>query len=362
MDPTFEDILKPLGESTIDLLTNVANDVSELFHSEGDLSPSELFRKLRTDILVNSIDIIKSIVVGATTFLRKSIGAFKGMMTGKIEIPIISALYKICTNDDLDWLKLVSFILGFMTCTMSKIVTGNAPPRLKDPGLKMLNKIVDGKLAEPEEKANALFFTGVGMSISAVSIVYDAITTAKGVLHVGAAETAVGSVSSGTFGIALDIAELICILPNDPGAPGYELRNWIAYLSAASIGMELALMIGCKGPDPAAEKGVAAFRFIIDVVSACLYGIVFSKELEVEKKDWAEKDDDLTDCAICEDVIGTAKSCGKFVCEVSAESPASAAVGLAVMAAAGLGLTVNKGFTLNLMAKANSHCYRGALC
>ncbi|KAH0836030.1 hypothetical protein FOPE_04183 [Fonsecaea pedrosoi] len=361
-EPSFEEILKPLGESLMKLVTDLARDVSELFHGMGDLSPSQLFAKLGNDLLVNVIDVVKSIVVGVLKFLRKSIGVFKDLVTGKINVPIISALYKLCTGNDLNWLKLVAFILGFMTCTMSRIVTGKPPPRLQDPGQKFLDKMVDGGASEVEQKGNALFFSGVGMSISAVKIVYDAIAVAKSVSKVGAAQTAVTSVKTEAFGVAMDIATIVCIFPTDPQAPGYEMRKWITYINAASVGMDLALMLGSQGPNPAAEKGVAIFKFATDLVSACLYGIVFSKELDAEKKSWPDKDDDLTNCAICEDVFGAVKSCGKLICAVSAESPQSAAVGLAVMAAAGLGLTVNKGFTLNRTAEVNPKCYRGALC
>ncbi|KAL2414163.1 hypothetical protein ABEF95_004464 [Exophiala dermatitidis] len=360
--PSFEDILKPLGESLMKLVTDIANDVSRLFNSAGDMSPADLFARLGDNLLVNVIDVIKSIVLGVLKFLRKSIGLFKDIATGKISVPIISALYKLCTGDDLDWIKLVSFILGFMTCTLSRIVTGKPPPRLHEPGQKFLDKMVDGSTTADEKKGNALFFSGVGLSISAVKIIYDAITVAKSVTKVGAVETAVGSVKTEAFGIVMDIASAICIYPSDPKAPGYDIRKWIVYLNGANICMDVALKIGSKGPNPAMEKGVAIFKFITDVVNACLYGMVFSKELQADKKDWTDKDDDLTNCAICEDVFGTVKSCGKLICGVSSESPQSAVVGLAVMAAAGLGLTVNKGFTLNRVAEANPQCYRGALC
>jgi hypothetical protein len=361
-DPTFEEILKPLGESLMKLVTDLANDISALFHDSGDLSPNQLFAKLGSDLLVDTIDIIKSIVLGVLKFLRKSIGLFKDIATGKMSIPIISVLYKLCTGNELDCLKLASFILGFMTCTMSKIVTGKAPPRLHDPGQKLLDRIVDGGASEDEQKGNALFFAGAGMSISAVKIVYDAIAVMKSVSKVGAAETALTGAQTGAFGIALDIVSIICIFPTDAQAPGYEIRKWITYLNAAGIGMELAFMIGNKGPNPGGEKGVAIFKFITDLVNACLYGIVFSKELEAEKKVWKDKDDDLTNCAICEDVIGTIGSCGRLICMVSGESPQSAAIGLAVMSACGLGLTINKGFTLNRTAEVSPQSYRGALC
>ena len=61
--------MKPLGESLMNLVTDLANDVSAVFHDSGDLSPNQLFAKLGSDLLVNTIDIVKSIVLGVLKFL-----------------------------------------------------------------------------------------------------------------------------------------------------------------------------------------------------------------------------------------------------------------------------------------------------
>lgn len=76
-EPTWEDIVKPLGQSIRNLAKDLAHDVSKLFGSKKSLSSGQLWEKLGKDMLKDFLDVIRQVVLSMLKLAQKLLTSLK---------------------------------------------------------------------------------------------------------------------------------------------------------------------------------------------------------------------------------------------------------------------------------------------
>jgi hypothetical protein len=282
----------------------------------------------------------------------------------RINIPIISALWKKMGLGDLTVFGAVSFILGAMTCIMSKLITSHAPPRFDTVDESFFASLVQGTAPKSSKKDLAIFGGCLIMNVTIVSGIVDVVKLMKQIATQGGGAateslTSGGGVAS-LFGIAVKVAGLISMMPTDTSVPGHEYRMWAIYMSLLATGADLLFTYTGIGGEESTIK-LEAFKLILQLVNFGLYEAVFVDELNA-KDDYAGKDLTLSVLGSVENVWTTIRSCGKTVAFATAKKePEIAAVGLGVMMGAGTALIINKGATLHRSADLNVTTTRGVV-
>jgi hypothetical protein len=284
--------------------------------------------------------------------------------TNRINIPIITALWSKMGLGDLTVFGAVSFILGAMTCIMSKLLTSHAPPRFDTIDESFFDSLVKGTAPTSRKEDLAIFGGCLIMNVTIVSGIVDMVKLMKKIATEGGGAateslTEGGGVAS-LFGIAVKVAGLISMMPTDTSVPGHEYRTWAIYMSLLATGADLLFTYTGIGGAESSTK-LEAFKLILQLVNFGLYEAVFVDELNA-KEDYAGKDLTLSVLGSVENIWTTIESCGKTVAFATAkEEPEIAAIGLGVMMGAGAALVINKGATLHRSADLNVTTTRGVV-
>lgn len=254
---------------------------------------------------------------------------------------------------DLTVFGAVSFILGAMTCIMSKLITGRAPPRFDTVDESFFDSLVQGTIEDSRKTDLAMFGGCLIMNVTIVKGIVDVIQLLKTIATQGGGAATESLTEGGgvvfLFGTAVKVAGLISMLPTDTKVPGHEYRKWAIYMSLLATGADvLFTYTGIGGAESATKLEV--FKLILQLVNFGLYEAVFVDELNEQSK-YPGKDQTLSILGSVENVWTTLESCGKTLAYATAkEQPEIAAIGLGAMMGAGGALVVNKGATMHRSA------------
>lgn len=278
-----------------------------------------------------------------------------------INIPVITALYEWKTGGTLTLFDAVCFILGFMTCILSKIITQRAPPRLENFNAASLNSLVSGNADKQTKVDLALFGGSLSITVVVLKNLYDTYKLVSSAAS-GGNEAAVETLSSGPalfcFGIVTDVVGILVAMPSDSSAPGYELRRWAAYMGCLSAASSVLFKFTSIGGEDAAKK-IEIWKMVLQLVNFGLYEATFVHELDNDVN-WAGKDEALSIMGGLENIWNTVKAAGKTVaCTTVNSDDEVAAIALGVMTGGASALTINKGITLHRTYEVKAESPRG---
>ncbi|MDV7699266.1 hypothetical protein N6B72_20285 [Chryseobacterium soli] len=162
------DVITPTVSALITDLENTFKDFTGLLAGNVD----DAFKMIR-DLIKMIIDPIKTIILGIIKFLKELTGDLQAALTGSLDIPFLSTMYKYFTallgeKEDLTIVNAISFIIAIPYTYISKIFIGAAPFADSDYGMKSSGYFNDlfagqpspfklsGNVAAPEASAGLI--------------------------------------------------------------------------------------------------------------------------------------------------------------------------------------------------------------
>ncbi|WP_164018962.1 hypothetical protein [Pyxidicoccus trucidator] len=94
---------------------------------KGTLSFNDLITQLSSDVVVGLLDVFKSILVKLIGFGQRLVTGAKDLINKKVDLPVISALYREYVGSDMSVLDAVCLLISMPLTTVYKLLKGEAP-------------------------------------------------------------------------------------------------------------------------------------------------------------------------------------------------------------------------------------------
>ncbi|MCY1020140.1 hypothetical protein [Pyxidicoccus sp. MSG2] len=117
---------------------------------KGKLSFNDLIVQLGSDVVVGLLDVFKTILVKLLGFGQRLVTAAQDLINKKLELPVISALYREYVGNDMSVLDAVALLISVPLTTVYKLLKGEAPFPFVDVGPVLSAAGVPGALMAAE--------------------------------------------------------------------------------------------------------------------------------------------------------------------------------------------------------------------
>ncbi|CCO29718.1 hypothetical protein RSOLAG1IB_05970 [Rhizoctonia solani AG-1 IB] len=123
----WDDVLSPAFNSCAKLVSDLVKNLETLFSNGLPSKLGDILKHLGVDLLRDIIVIIRKVVVGLIEFCGHLVEDIKAGMNSKINIPLLSALYRGISGNDLTMLDAVVLLISVPTTVSYKLITGKRP-------------------------------------------------------------------------------------------------------------------------------------------------------------------------------------------------------------------------------------------
>lgn len=281
----------------------------------------------------------------------------------RINIPVISALWKKISGHPLTLIDAISLIIGFPTCILMKIVTGRKPPTLPALSSDFLSSLFSGQQPDNVKADFALYGSALTLMGSALANLFDFFIIAYKV-EVTGIPAGVDYLSPGAAMLIIksliSVVSIVGAMPADSLLPAANLRRWTGYLGIVSVGSRLLFTFTSIGGKESAKK-LQIFDCLISLTNFGLYSAVYAAELKPEAK-FKDKDAMISACGIVENIFNTVVAVSRCTAVQTKDGAEEVAlIALAVMLVTGTALVTNKSLTMSRVAEVKGSSSRGVM-
>jgi hypothetical protein len=357
------DRVVPVVDSFIRLVEDLGKDLAQLFQ-DSDMSVGDMFSQLGSDLLANTLEIIKTLIQALVSVVAKLVLVIKSFGNAQLSTGFLNSLYRwITRGSDLTLFDAIALVIAIPSTQIIKIVTGAKPPNLGKIDKNLFRAMSSSKddsasqssaVSKQQVKDVSTILLGCGCGAACIKLVINDIkflykTATQGL------DVAVGDLSPGAimelFAMGIDAFAIYEAIMNPPSddTPGAELIKAATYIKIFRFGANAIYMLAQK-----MGKGNATLdqvMLVLDLLTALanfsLYNIVYIMELEDTK--WKDYDEDQTLANGADNFLEALSAIGYFTAFTFNKSePITTAVGLACMKYAALGAIVTKGVNFRL--------------
>lgn len=258
----------------------------------------------------------------------------------------------------LNFLEIVSFIIGAPACILIKLITEKSPPDLPTIDADFLSSLSSGNQPADVEAKYTIYASAISIIVSVTGNLLDTIILIF--------KTKVQSIPKGVSWLSssacivlikslVGISSILTALPTNRQYPGTDERNWACYMGLIGIGSNMLFSFTPVGGDDSTKK-CEMIDCVLAVVNFALYDAIYALELEATN-DYPEKDKALSGIGIVENYFKLLVSIGRNVAvQYEEDQPEVAAIGLSMMVIAREELDVAKTATfgrISVLAERN---------
>ncbi|WP_048050996.1 hypothetical protein [Methanosarcina soligelidi] len=120
----FSDVLYPLGEDLVNIVSTFAKDICDMF-TANNLTVSESLAKMSKDMFKQVIDLARKAVDGFLKVVESVISKIKDTLNDTLNIPILSALYKSLSGGEISLLDVVALLISIPVTMLCKVLIYN---------------------------------------------------------------------------------------------------------------------------------------------------------------------------------------------------------------------------------------------
>ncbi|KAK7434452.1 hypothetical protein CaCOL14_012792 [Colletotrichum acutatum] len=357
------DRVVPIVDGFIRLVEDLGKDLAQLFE-DSDMSVGDMFSKLGSNLLVNTLDIIKKLIQALVSVVAKLVLVIKRFGNAQLRSGFLNSLYRwITRGSDLTLFDAIALVIAIPSTQIIKIVTGAKPPSLGTIDKNIFKAVSSSKdecasvvsaLSKQQTKDTKTILLGCGCGAACIKLALNDIkflykTATQGL------EVAVGDLSPGAimelFGMGVDAFAIYNSIMSPPtdDTPGAELIKAATFIKIFRLGANAIYMLAQK-----MGKGNAALdqvMLVLDLLTALgnfsLYSVVYIMELD--DPDWKDYNEDQTLANGADNFLEALSAIGYFTAFTFNKSePVTTAVGLACMKYAALGAIATKGVNFRL--------------
>lgn len=235
-------IVAPEVKKLDDALSQVGAGITDLFKKEGSIDGNDVMN-VSKNMLKAGIAAVQSVIKGLLKLVKIFIGKLSDLGNAEIDIPIFSWLYKKITNGHaLTLFDAISLIMAIPT-TISKLITGKAPPTFKDMDATLMKGLVKGEVVNSQVKTDWAVFraevpVGITLTSGAVGIMkllYKMAT--QGLDEILDTLNTGPSSLFDVFGIVVDMIGSLMVIPDQEGMPGAEYRQCVRAPSSTPVAL-----------------------------------------------------------------------------------------------------------------------------
>ncbi|KAK0542920.1 hypothetical protein OC846_006589 [Tilletia horrida] len=124
----WKEVIQPCFKSVEQLFDEVGQLVTSMLNPRGDVDTSDLFKHFGVQMLRKMVNILRTLMVGIIKLGSVACDAFKLALNTRIEIPVLSALYrKIANGQDLSLIDAICLLLAIPATIVYKVVKQERP-------------------------------------------------------------------------------------------------------------------------------------------------------------------------------------------------------------------------------------------
>ena len=126
----IDDILIPVMKEAAGLLKTMAEDFKTIIQGfiNGTMTLGQAIELLVSDTLIALIDLCEILMIGLLEIANSLITTFQDMINANIQVPFLTAFFKLLTGDDeMSILNGISLLMAAPATVFFKLVSGNAP-------------------------------------------------------------------------------------------------------------------------------------------------------------------------------------------------------------------------------------------
>ncbi|UZP32228.1 hypothetical protein NXS19_000044 [Fusarium pseudograminearum] len=353
----------PIVDSFITLVEDLGKDLAQLFQ-DSDMSIGDMFSKLGSNLLANTLDIIKKLTQALVSVVAKLVLVIKRFGNAQLSSGFLNSLYRwITRGSDLTLFDAIALVIAIPSTQIIKIVTGAKPPSLGAIDKNLFKAMVSSKdesasevsaLSKQQTKDATTILLGCGCGAACIKLVVNDIkflykTATQGL------SVAVGDLSPGAimelFGMGIDAFAIYDAIMNPPtdDTPGAELIKAATYIKIFRLGANAIYMLAQKmgKGDASLDQVMLVLDLLTALANFSLYNVVYIMELE--DSSWKDYDEDRTLANGADNFLEALSAIGYFTAFTFNKSePVTTTVGLACMKYAALGAIITKGVNFRL--------------
>ncbi|KAF7502179.1 hypothetical protein GJ744_006768 [Endocarpon pusillum] len=219
-------------------MSKLGTDITSLFSKSGSINANDVIGVSKS-LLKVGLTAVRGIVNGLLKLVKVFITKICDIGNAEIDIPIFSWLYKKITRGHaLTLFDAISLVVAIPTTIFSKLITGKAPPALKNMDARLMKSLVEGG-DDVDDKVKtdwAVFRAEVAVGITLTSGAVGVIKLLYKMATLGLDEV-LDELHTGpssffdVFGIAVDMIGCLMAIPDQADVPGADLRHWISGIS-----------------------------------------------------------------------------------------------------------------------------------
>ncbi|KAF7557530.1 hypothetical protein G7Z17_g514 [Cylindrodendrum hubeiense] len=362
----WNDRVVPLVDSFIALAEDLGKDLAELFQ-DSDMSIGDMFSKLGSNLLVNTLDIIKKLIQALVSVVAKLVVAIKSFGNAQLSSGFLNTLYRwITRGSDLTLFDAIALLIAIPSTQIIKIVTGAKPPSLGLIDKNLFETMISSEdkpsseitvASKQQKKDVTTILLGCGCGAACIKLVVNDIKFLYKTVTQGLS-VAVGDLSPGAimelFGMGVDAFAIFEAIMDPPTAdtPGAELIKAATYIKMFRFGANALYMMAQKlgKEDPALDQVMLVLDLLTALANFGLYNVIYIMELDDPNREGYDEDQILANGA--DNFLEALSAIGYFTAFTFNKSePVTTTVGLACMKYAAIGAIMTKGVNFKIEYK-----------